>query len=175
MEKFTKIFFAAIFLVTISSCDRKSCSKVVCPSFEGCYQGECVCFNGYEGLDCGTLSSTKYIGSWILSSENCGSGVSDPFSTGYYVNIGTDPSGASNIAISNLLNTANTASAELYNTTPGSEGTQVHIFAQNLGGIAISDSYGNYTTSNGYPQLIIVLNYTYNSFNYSCQEIFTKQ
>jgi len=174
MERFTKIFFAAIFLLTISSCDRKSCTKVVCPSYEGCYQGECVCFNGYEGTDCGTLSATKYIGNWVVS-ENCGSGVTSPNPQGYQVSITADPSSPSNLIINNLFNSANGASAEIYNTTPGSEGLQVHVFAQNVGGIAITDSYGNYTTSNGAIQLVIVLNYSENSFNYACQETFTKQ
>jgi len=174
MERFTKLFFAVIFLLTISSCDKKSCSKVVCPSYEGCYQGECTCFNGYEGVDCGTVSSTKFTGNWIVS-ENCGSGVTSPNPSGYSVYIGPSGSGVSSLTISNLLNSANSASAEIYNTTPGSEGTQIHIFSQNVGGIAISDSYGNYTTTNGVIQIVIVLNYTYNSFNYSCQETFTKQ
>ena len=174
MQWFAKLGFAAIFLLSISACDRKSCTKVVCPSYEGCYQGECTCFNGYEGTDCSTLSSTKYIGNWIVS-ENCGSGVTSPNPSSYSVYIATNGGSVSNLVISNLFNLGSDFTAELYNTYPSNEGTQIHIFAQSQGGITISDSYGYYTTTNGTPQMIIVLNYTYNSFNYSCQETFYKQ
>jgi hypothetical protein len=174
MKRITKLFFAATFLLTIWGCDKKSCTKVACPSNEGCYQGECVCFNGYEGTDCGTLSSTKFTGNWIVS-ENCGVGVTPPNPSGYSVSIAPSGNGVSELTINNLFNLANPAAAEIYNTTPGSEGTQIHVFAQNVGGINITDSYGNYTTSNGVVQIIIVLNYTENSFNYSCQETFTLQ
>ncbi len=175
MERFAKLFFAAIFLLSISACDRKSCTKVVCPSYEGCYQGECVCYNGYEGTDCATISSTKFTGNWLVT-ENCGNGVSSPNPSGYYVYI--SPSGgasASRLDLSNLLGLGSTFTAELYNTYPSNEGTQMHVFSQSQGSVTIADSYGYYTTTNGTPQIILVLNYTYNSFNYSCQETFTKQ
>ena len=174
MEKFTKLFIAAILLLTISGCDKKSCTKVVCASYQGCYQGECVCLNGYEGVDCATISSAKYVGNWNVS-ENCGAGVASPNPSGYSVYISAVGSPVSYISISNLLNLGTNFNAELYNTSPGSEGTQIHIFAASQGGITISDSYGYYTTTNGITQMVIVLNYTYNSFNYSCQETFTKQ
>ena len=174
MERFTKLFFAAIFILTISSCDKKSCTKVVCPSNEGCYQGQCVCLNGYEGTGCSTISSAKYTGSWTVS-ENCGSGVTSPNPSGYSVYISPTGSPVSYLSISNLLNLGTSFTAELYNTSPGYEGTQIYIPAQSQGGVSITDSYGTYTTTNGVTQLVIVLNYTYNSFNYSCQETLYKQ
>jgi hypothetical protein len=174
MQRLTKLFFGAILLLTISGCDKKSCTKVVCASYQGCYQGQCVCLNGYEGVDCATVSATKYTGNWIVS-ENCGNGVTSPNPGGYSVYISPVGSPVSYISISNLLNLGTSFNAELYNTTPGAEGTQIHIFAASQGGVAISDSYGYYTTQNGSIQMIIILNYSYNSFNYSCQETFTKQ
>jgi hypothetical protein len=171
MERFTKLFFAAIFLLAISSCDKKSCTKVVCASYQTCFQGQCMCQDGYQGPNCDSLSSIQYTGNWNVS-ENCGGGASN-FS-GYQVYISPIGSPANYINISNLLNLGNPCTAQIYNNTPGSEGMSIFIPAQNVGGISISNSYGTYSTATGNAVLTIVLNYTYNSINYQCQETMYK-
>jgi hypothetical protein len=173
MKWLTKLFFAAIFLLTISACDKKSCTHVVCASYQTCYEGLCLCPDGYQGTNCDSLSSSQYTGTWNVS-ENCGTNQSPNF-TSYQVYIYPTGSPANSITISNLLSTGNSAIAQIYNTTPGSEGASVYIPNQNVGGIQIANSYGNYTNQGGVIELIFVLNYSYNGLNYSCQETLYKQ
>ena len=173
MERFTKVFFATIFLLSIWACDRKNCSKVVCPSNQECYQGECQCHDGYQGANCDSLSSYQYVGNWLVN-ENCGTGV-PPNQTGYQVFISQVGSPVNYIDFSNFLNTGNDCIAQIYNQTPGSEGLSFYIQAQNVGGIAIANSYGTYSTATGAPVLTLNLNYTYQSINYTCQETMYKQ
>lgn len=173
MTRLTKVFIAAIFLLSISACDRKNCTKVVCPSYETCYQGQCLCPDGYQGTDCQTLSSTQYTGNWIVN-ENCGTNI-PPNTTGYYVYIAPTGSPANYLTVSNLLNLGTSFTAELYNTTPGNEGANIYIPAQSQGGVSIANSYGTYSTATGAAVITLVLNYSYSGINYSCQETFYKQ
>jgi len=179
MERFTKIFFAAILLLTISSCDKKSCKNVVCASYQTCYNGQCICPDGSEGANCATLSATKYTGSWNVS-ENCGGGTPPNF-TGYNVYIAPVPAGngygINTVTITPLFGVG-TVYAEILNTDPNNMGTVVYIPQQNLGGIQISASYGNFFTSGisgSQPTMTITLNYTSGGIGYSCQENFYKQ
>ncbi len=177
--KITKLFFAAIFLLTISSCDKRSCTKVVCASYQTCYEGQCLCPDGYEGTDCTTSSLTKYIsngGNWYVT-ENCG-GSAPPNFSNYSVYMEADPiHGANYLAITPLL-TYGTVYAEILNTSPSSEGNTIFIPAQSLGGVQIANSQGTYfppSTSGGSASIILTLNYTSNGISYSCQETFYKQ
>jgi hypothetical protein len=174
MERFTKVFFAAIFLLCIWGCDRKSCSHVTCPSYETCYNGQCQCPDGYQGANCDSLSASQYFGNWLVN-ENCGTGV-PPNVTGYQVSIlPYSGSQVNYIDIENLLNLGNDCIAQIYNQTPGTEGLSFYIPAQNVGGVAIANSYGTYSTATGAPVLTLVLNYNYQGINYSCQELMYKQ
>ena len=178
VQRFTKIFFAAIFLIFISSCEKKSCKNVSCPAGKTCYEGACVCPDGYEGSNCDTLSSTKYIGNWNVS-ENCGNSQS-PFQNYYpvYIQAGN--------CIGSTYNTANVIvisaffgqgplCVQIVNTSPGNQGNTLVIPPQTVGTVSVASSQGYYTYSNGAAQIVITLNYTANSFNYTCQETLYKQ
>ncbi len=172
MERFAKIFIAAIFLITISSCDKKSCKNVVCASYQTCYEGQCLCPDGYQGTDCATLSSTQYTGTWNVT-ENCGNGI-PPNAGSYQVYIAPTGSPVNYITITNLLGMA-TVNAQIYNTTPGNEGQSIFIAAASQGGFSIANSYGTYSDASGTPVITLVLNYNLNGINYSCQETMYKQ
>ena len=179
MERFTKLFFAAIFLLTISACDKKSCKNVVCPADQTCYNGKCLCYDGYEGANCTTLSSDKYTGSWYVT-ENCGAGVPSNFSN-YTIYIQPVPAGGSygvnTLTITPLFGVG-TFYAQILNTDPNNLGTTIFIPQQYQGGLQISNSYGTYLpagSSGGTAEIMITLNYTYGGFNYQCQETFYKQ
>jgi hypothetical protein len=177
MEKFTKIFFAAIFLITISSCDKKSCKNVACSTGMECYQGKCLCNDGFEGANCSTLSSDKYVGNYQVS-ENCG-GSPPNFTGGYTVNIFSAGGSYSvnTIVLSNFLNAGNVY-AYIQNTDPNNLGTTIYVPSQNPGSnIQISASYGTYYpagTAGGVIEIIINMNYTYGGYNYQCQETLYK-
>ncbi|MCW3121844.1 MAG: hypothetical protein JWQ38_1336 [Flavipsychrobacter sp.] len=54
---------SAIFMTfLLSSCERNVCDNVTCQHGGSCNNGLCVCPTGYEGPQCQTLSSSRYLG-----------------------------------------------------------------------------------------------------------------
>ena len=178
MEKFTKIFFAAIFLITISSCEKKSCKNVACPADQTCYQGKCLCYDGYEGANCTTLSSDKYSGQWQANESNC-NGSPPNYTGAYSVSIfaAGGSYGANVIVLSNFMNAGNVY-AQILNTDPNNLGNMIFVPAQNPGGgVTISNSYGTYFpagTAGGVTEISINLNYSLAGYNYGCTETLYK-
>ena len=181
MERFTKIFFAAIFLLTISACDKKSCKNVACAAGLECYEGKCLCADGYEGTDCSILSSDKYSGSWQVG-ENCSlsGGGAPPNFSGYTTTVFAAGNGnvINEIEFSNFLG-GGYVYAYIQNTDPNNLGTTIYVpGSQNPGnGVVTSASYGTYYpagTAGGVTEIILNLNYSYQGTNYQCQETLYK-
>lgn len=176
MKKLTILFSLALLLLAISSCEKKSCTNVVCASYQTCIAGQCLCQNGYEGDTCSVLSSTKYVGSWTLT-ENCPNGPSG-LPTYYSVNISLNPQYAVNyIAITPLLE-AGTFYAQIQNLGPANEGLTINIPPQTVNGISVTaGSSGTYYPPNpngGTAEILLTLNYIYQGDSYQCIETLHK-
>ncbi len=66
----------AIISLTISSCTTDKCEGVICQNGGTCNDGSCACTTGYEGTNCQTRISEKFIGTYG-GTETCdGSGAS---------------------------------------------------------------------------------------------------
>lgn len=84
MKLFRHIAFSAMLTlgafaaVTYSSCTKDPCKDVSCLNGGTCASGNCTCKTGYEGTDCGTLSRTKFVGTYV-GTEQCTIG-SDAYS-----------------------------------------------------------------------------------------------
>lgn len=85
--------------VLYTSCNKDACKSVVCNNGGTCVNGTCSCATGYEGTNCDTKSTTKFIGSWGVT-ETCGTATSTP----YTVTITQDPSAANKVIVTNLGN-----------------------------------------------------------------------
>lgn len=64
-------------------------------TFTSCSKSDSTCPVGYEGTDCKTLSSAKFIGTWNVTEPSCG---------GNYTNIVNQGTTATTIIFSNLGN-----------------------------------------------------------------------
>lgn len=183
IKQTAKIFFLLILLAGISACSRDSCKNVTCPTvtlpgisgavYEQCYDGQCICPDGYEGTGCQTLSYTKYVGNYTVT-ENCGSNPSGgptTYQCSIYSESGQNGNGTNYIAFDPLLNIGQVY-AFIENTGSGvNEGTTIYIPAIQLGGTYISNSYGTYyPNSGGTPYIILNLSYTNYSGAFQCQE-----
>lgn len=62
---------AIALLLSFTACDP--CEDVNCQNGGTCNEGECLCISGYEGVDCETQTSLKYLGTHSATSE-CGTG-----------------------------------------------------------------------------------------------------
>jgi hypothetical protein len=180
MKKLTTLLLVALSVLAISSCDKHSCAKVVCASYQMCYNGDCLCPNGYEGDTCSVLSSTKFIGNWQVT-ENCSP---DQSSFPYYstnilpTNTG-NPNYAVNVIYFNYLLGSGPVYAQILNTTSTYEGLTLYIPPQSLGnGVVISGSQGYYSPpviNGAEPTMTITMNYSYQGNSYTCTESFHKQ
>ncbi len=181
MKGLTKVLFVALSLLAISACEKKSCKNVVCASYQTCYQGACLCLNGYEGDTCSVLSSTKFIGDWQVL-ENC---APDPSNFGvYYTNIRATIVGttyyAPNVIYFDILFGTGPVYAQILNTSATSEGTTIYIPPQTLSnGVAIlAGSQGYYSpavNAGAKPTMTVTMNYSYQGTSYTCTESFRKQ
>lgn len=169
-KAFAKIFLVAALLITISSCERKSCQNVACPVGQACNNGKCYCADGYEGADCSTLSYLKYEAgsrSWNVS-ESCYSSASNFGS--YTCFMQGNPSDYRQVYIYNMLgNNCNPLIATI-RTDYNNLGNILEIPTQSCGGITVSGQ-GTYYT-NPYVNIVFQLNYSYNGGNYQCTETF---
>ena len=74
-----------VITVVYTSCVQNVCDNVTCQNGGSCNAGLCNCPNGYEGNQCQTLSTTKYLGTYSgTTSCDALAGVIDT------VTIGTD-------------------------------------------------------------------------------------
>ena len=168
-KSLVKIFTAALFIITISGCDRKNCTDVVCDYGMSCYQGNCYCPDGYEGTDCAIASNTKYIGGW-QAYEQCSSGLGNFSNYNCYISPSSNGY-AYQLEISNLFGL--TYAIANIRTDPSNQGNLIEIPYQNQGGISLQGE-GTYNPY-GNPQMSINFSYTYNGGSYQCTHQFYKQ
>lgn len=134
ISRLAKIFFAFIFVVTVSSCDRKNCTNVVCPAGQACNNGQCYCPDGYEGSDCQTESFLKYTSINSFTSESCN--TPPPFTTtNVYITAG---SYVNQIHIHNLMGSNCFDVIATIHTDTNNEGNILEITQQNCGASTIS-------------------------------------
>jgi hypothetical protein len=185
IKQTAKVLFLFILAVNISACSRDKCKNVGCPSVtlpgytstvpEECYDGVCLCPDGYEGTDCQTPSYLKYQGNYVAS-ENCG-GVQSGNNTSYdpYIQWLNSSSGygPNAIGIYSFWNTG-TLVALIENTSSVNLGTTLYIPPQTLGATSIYASYGTYygsaQSNTGTVYIVINLNYGNQNGNFQCQE-----
>ena len=168
ITRFAKIFFAFIFIVTISACDRKSCNNVTCPVGQACNNGQCYCADGYEGTNCDVNSSEKYVAgsrSWTVT-ESC-NGTSPNFFNynAYFQQYSSNPS---EIEIVNLFGSYNVTA--YIRTDQSNTGNIIEIPHQNYDGSNTVSGDGTYNTANN--RIIFNLNYTYSGISYQCTHTF---
>jgi hypothetical protein len=59
----TFLLFAAIVFVTVhSSCEKSTCNGIICYNGGSCGYGLCHCPTGYEGAQCQSWATSRYIG-----------------------------------------------------------------------------------------------------------------
>jgi len=56
----------AVGSIAYLSCNRDLCKTVVCANGGVCNGGSCTCVAGYEGVNCGTVSRSKFLGNWTV-------------------------------------------------------------------------------------------------------------
>jgi hypothetical protein len=49
---------------SFTSCNEDKCKAIVCAYGGSCNDGVCTCVNGFEGPQCETQSTLKYLGTW---------------------------------------------------------------------------------------------------------------
>jgi hypothetical protein len=55
---------SALVSMVYMSCNNDKCKTIVCAYGGVCNQGSCICPTGYEGTNCETISSDKFLGTW---------------------------------------------------------------------------------------------------------------
>ena len=175
MKNSPHILLVVLLLLT-AACKKKSCSDVVCASYQTCGAGQCYCPNGYEGDTCGVLSATKYLGGWTVT-ENCPDGPSG-LATYYSITITQDLQNyGSDVIVITPFFGFGPLYGQLINNSSANQGTNVYIPQQNINGEIISASSGTYlppSTPGGKPELFITLNYTYAGNTNQCIETLRK-
>ncbi len=61
--------FLSLTAVIFFSCNRDLCKGVVCANGGICNRGQCTCQAGYEGINCETISRSKFIGAWTVTEK----------------------------------------------------------------------------------------------------------
>jgi hypothetical protein len=168
-KAFAKVFLVAGLLLTIAACEKKNCNKVTCPLGLECYEGQCICQDGYEGTNCATISRDKYVGYYLVSEVCQGSLYNfSPYTTTIDSAPYTSP--VNYITINDLFNQG-PAVAYIVNS-PGNMGNNIMVPQQNLGAITFSGQ-GNFYPQNS--SIVINFNYTLNGGSYSCTHTFNRQ
>lgn len=49
---------------TMTSCDEDPCKDVECGANGDCFDGACVCNQGFEGTNCDVTWANKFVGTW---------------------------------------------------------------------------------------------------------------
>jgi hypothetical protein len=165
MIRLAKIFFAFIFIVTVSSCDRKSCKNVACPAGQACNNGQCYCPDGLEGPNCDINSYEKYTGLFGNVSESCN--VPPPFSTNNF-NITWNGNRLNQIQINGLMGNNCYDIGAIIHTDNNNEGNILEIPEQHCGASTISGQ-GTYDKINRRVNLQLYYNDGFTS--YQCNTI----
>lgn len=95
------LFMAALITSVLVSCSKKCDNN--CGVGGICDNGTCVCLNGYEGSNCESLSSTKFLGSYATDYSGTGGLSNTSGSTTMTITSGSAP-GKIEISIPLTLN-----------------------------------------------------------------------
>jgi hypothetical protein len=171
-----KIFLVAALLITISSCERKSCQNVACPVGQACNNGRCFCADGYEGANCDVESWTKYTSgllsgsgskSWNVT-ESCYS-VPQPNFPSYTAFITHNSSYPNVIEINNMMGGYCGQVIGYIRTDQSNQGNIIEIQTQSCGSLTLN---GQGTWDPNYHRITFQLNYTFNGLSYQCTQTF---
>ena len=165
IKEIAKIFLVAALLITISSCERKSCQNVACPVGQACNSGRCFCADGYEGTNCNTLAYEKYVAnfkSWNVTESCYSASTNFPNYISYITHNSSYPS---QIEINNMLGGYCGQVIGYIRTDQSNLGNIVEIQTQSCGGITLSGQ-GIYDVN--YHRITFQLNYTFNGGSYQC-------
>ncbi len=89
---------SAFVSITYMSCNSDKCKTIVCAYGGVCNQGACICPSGYEGTNCETISSNKFIANWQVFEKGSGTNASQ-----YGISIQQDAP-ITNVTITNFYN-----------------------------------------------------------------------
>jgi len=88
------LFCLALLALIISDCKPDKCANAVCQNGGTCNDGTCTCATGYEGDNCETKSTDKFIGTYnVIDNINYTVSINNPddrdsvFTKTYTVNI----------------------------------------------------------------------------------------
>ncbi|MBI4931715.1 MAG: calcium-binding EGF-like domain-containing protein [Bacteroidetes bacterium] len=62
-----RLIAIAVIVLSVHSCKRDPCRSTNCLNGGICKDGTCDCLSGYEGTDCGTESTAKFIGNYSVT------------------------------------------------------------------------------------------------------------
>lgn len=155
------LLLGAFFMFTPACGDSDACKDVDCGTYGTCFDGDCVCDDGYEigasGV-CDTESRAKFIGNYNVS-ETCG-GPADTYSSGISNGTSVTQVTISNFGNSGLNVTANISGDEL--TVPSTDLV--------IGGNTVTVSGSGTIVGN-----VLTLNYSASgAVSFSCTAVMTK-
>lgn len=128
-----KLLFPVLLVSSLFGCQSDPCKNVSCINDGICFEGKCLCPEGYEGVNCETLQQATYDGNYTVS-ETCNLGDYN-----YSIQIVTDSLDIHSIAIYNLVDLGIPVNATV-------NGNEIDIFKQVLVDDTISGS-GLFTES----------------------------
>jgi hypothetical protein len=106
------ITLAAFFSVGYTACKKTEttpstdlCATVVCKNSGTCFKGKCTCPGGYEGSNCETKATGRYLGNWKITEKVYWSTDSVNLNTEktYLVSIAQDPEATVDLLINNFM------------------------------------------------------------------------
>jgi hypothetical protein len=132
MKSLKQIAFGLILTVSAfgatlyTSCNKDKCKDVVCQNGGTCSEGNCSCATGYEGTNCETKETAKFVKSWTAADKTA-TGASVPAYTAIIV-AGTDVTG---VKISHFSGNNSLGSSYFVNDVIASvSGTTITIASQ---------------------------------------------
>lgn len=139
---FSSLLVSGIFIALLmNSCEPDSCKDITCPANKLCYQGACVCPNGFEGENCELNSVDRFIGNYDVNEYAYTGTTPAPFYSSYI------EYGATNneVWINNFSNTGIQVKAYISTSTTTNKGTHISI-NYNYGALEVSGE-GEYNES----------------------------
>lgn len=163
-----KIAFTTIWLIAISACSSNKCKDVSCGFNQVCLQGNCICVDGYEGLNCDVASAPKYEGQYTAY-EVCSSGTGNsPYSP--YITPSSYRPGE--LVISGFLNQY-TITAYIRGDVDKT-GNYLEIPQQQLGGTGSIYGQGLYQKVGNSVRITLNLEYSLGFDNKACTHTFSR-
>lgn len=163
-------------LIFISACNKdktkyndttliRPCDNVICLNGGTCNDGLCYCPQGFEGKQCATRWSDKFVGNYIVD-DNC-----DTSSLGYYeAIINADAAYAYKLK---LYNTGLACPAQIINAIINPEKTSFEIPVQNTCGDLYLSGTGN--ISGNFVNIYLVARDTVNHTSQTCSLVMSRK